>query len=211
MAVSSNQIMKSQELFVGEEGRSDPTHIVLRDWITSGVPTDLIPRDAQFPATFDRSVWPREEDLTEGPVRNQTSGRNILELTPLRPCRPAAGQSASRWRLCMSLVSSRGYLARSVREACEVKAIEHTTQRPSGWAGLGYDVLDAGLAMSALLNCGEAGQVAAWDVLRRNRAVLTKYYLWPTIAIAEHYAEVMKQIVPRHAPFDVVGLYICTG
>src|SRR5437868_8722820 len=116
MAASKRDI---QEVFVGEELRASPTTIVLSNWLSSGVPSGLLPADAQFPATFDRSVWPREEDLTEGPLPARSEPRNILELTALRPCE-ALGAAGSQWRLCVSLATSRGHLARSVREACDL-------------------------------------------------------------------------------------------
>ena len=198
--------MRTQELFVGEELRASPKVIVLSDFLP-GVPSDVLATDAIFPATFDRSVWPTEEDLVEGPLETSAERRNILDLSPLRPCTDSKERSS--WRLCLSLVSGRGNLARSVKEACQVKAIPHTEEKPAGWMRLGYDVLDASLTMSGLLNCGDSARDAAWQVLRRRKERLTKYYLWPTVAIAEEFAAAIKDLVPEHAPFEVVGLYLC--
>lgn len=199
-----------KELFVGEERRSSPAGIVLGDWLRSEIPTGLVPTDVEFPATFDRSVWPSEEDLMTGPIAGQ-SDRNILELSPLRPCTSSVGEESSDWRLGVSLLSFRGSLTRSVREACQRNAIEHAAERPAGWTLIGCDVLDSGLAISGLLNCGQAGQDVAWRLLRRHGLMLTKHYLWPTVEIAEEFASQMTQLIPDHAPFEAVGLYLCRG
>lgn len=198
--------MRIQELFVGEDLRASPKVIVLTDFLP-GVPSDVLATDVLFPATFDRSVWPTEEDLVEGPLKAPAERRNILELSPLRPCTDSKERSC--WRLCLSLVSDRGSLVRSVKEACEVNAIPHADRQPAGWTRLGYDVLDASLTMSGLLNCGGSAQDAAWQVLRRRKERLTKYYLWPTVAVAEEFAAAIRDLVPEHAPFEVVGLYLC--
>lgn len=202
--------METQELFVGEESRISPNAIDLATWLPSGVPLGFLPQDAQFPATFDRSVWPREDDLAERPPVGNSPTSNILGLNPLRPCMTNA-LGASVWRLCVSLISSRGFLVRSIREACRGNAIEYSENKPTEWKWIGYDVVDSGLATSGLLNLGTVGQDAAWKVLRRRAEKLTKYYLWSKIESAVEFAAELDGSVPPHAPFEVVGLYLCTS
>lgn len=200
----------TQEVFVGEESRVSPKVIDLASWLPTGVPLGLLPQGAHFPATLDRSVWPREDDLAERPSVSDSPTGNILGLTPLHPC-TATAMGASDWRLCVSLVSSRGSLVRSIRAACSAKAIEYSETKPAGWKWVGYDVVDSGLAMSGLLNFGTAGQEAAWKVLRRRGEKLTKYYLWSKIESAAEFAAELDGSVPPHAPFEMVGLYLCTS
>jgi hypothetical protein len=198
------------ELYVGEESRTSPAAVDLRQWIASGIPSSVVEAGAQFPVTFDRSVWPNQDDLKVGPIPITSPETNILDLTPMGMCkggRPWDGSSACR--LSISLTTFRGSLTRAVREGCEVNAIKHRTEKPPGWISVGYDVLDSGLATSGLLNCGPAAQDAAWELLRRHKRMLNRYVLWPSPDIAKEYALQLDKLISDHGPFEVVGLHIC--
>jgi hypothetical protein len=74
---------------------------------------------------------------------------------------------------------------------------------------MGYDVMDSGLAVSGLLNCGDGAVEIAEKLLTDAAMQLTQFYLWPSPEIAEQYACRLDQVAPDHAPFEVVGLYRC--
>lgn len=210
MVVPDVSTRATQELFVGEESRASPNGIDLASWLPTGVPLEFLPRDPQFPATFDRSVWPRQDDLAERPTASASPTSNILGLASLRPCMTNA-MGASVWRLCVSLVSFRGSLVRTIREACSANAIKCAETKPTGWKWIGYDVVDSGLVTSGFLNFGTAGQDAAWKVLRRRGEKLTEHYLWSKIESAVEFAAELDSSVPPHSPFEVLGLYLCTS
>jgi hypothetical protein len=80
---------------------------------------------------------------------------------------------------------------------------------PQGWTRIGYDVLDSGLAISGLLNCGSASVGLARRILGKYGIGLNRFYLWPSSEVAAEYAAEIDSLVRDHAPFEVVGLYAC--
>jgi hypothetical protein len=190
---------------VGEETRCDPLRTDFSGWLRGRIASLPIRRPPAFPASFDRAVWPRHEDVELEPVTIPATGqsRNILELYPIGPCENPA--SEGDWRIAITLITRRGTIARAVDRslAAEEKPILRN------WALMGYDVVDSGLAISGLLNCGDGAVEIAEKLLSDTAMQLTQFYLWPSPAIAESYAHSLDQVAPDHAPFEVLGLYRC--
>lgn len=195
------------ELPVGEEIRCDPFHTDFSTWLRGGIASLPIQGPPLFPASFDRSVWPRPEDVEPGEVSITVieRPRNILELFPIQTCDKTTPDG--NWRIGATLLTNRGTIARAVTRSLEPEI------KPmlNNWTLMGYDVVDSGLAISGLLNCGAVAIEIAKKLLADRAMLLTQFYLWPFPEIAESYASQLDQVIQGHAPFEVVGLYFCQG
>ncbi len=193
------------EIPVGEEIRCNPFHTDFSTWLRGGITSLPIQGSPLFPASFDRSVWPRPEDVEPGEVSNTVAGRprNILELFPIQSCEKTTLDG--HWRIGATLLTSRGTIASAITRSLksEIKPMLNN------WTLMGYDVVDSGLAISGLLNCGTVAVEIAKKLLDDQASLLTQFYLWPFPEIAESYACQLDQAIQDHAPFEIVGLYFC--
>lgn len=202
------------ELIAGEEMRRDPGTLEFSLWLRDEVLN--LPHDstAQFPASFDRSVWARPEDLDELPAQSasqtQHEEKNILELAPIKSRRNIDDQPliSKDWRIAATLVTFRGSISQALKRVSEQEPAAALWAMPQGWTRVGYDVLDSGLAISGLLNCGSASVELARRILGKYSIKLNRFYLWPSSEVAAEYAAELDKLVPDHAPFEVVGLYV---
>jgi len=204
LRVAENSQMK-EELPAGEEIRCDPLCTDFSSWRHGRIASLPIRRPPAFPASFDRAVWPRHEDEELGTVTIPATSkpRNILELYPIQPCENPV--SEGDWRIAVTLLTRRGTIARAVSRAL----IAEEKPMLRNWVLMGYDVMDSGLAISGLLNCGDGAVEIAEKLLSDWAMQLTQFYLWPSPEIAESYAHRLDQVARDHAPFEVVGLYRC--
>lgn len=192
-------------LFVGEETRLPPSNVDFSDWISQAT-LELVGENVRFPASFDRAVWPRPEDVES--TRSAVKGRNILELEPIQPCEKV--ESSRPPRIALALTTFNGVLTQAVREGALKSGVGPRHDLP-GWRLLGFDVLDSGLAMSGLLNFGHAVLPIAREVLKMRGEKLNGFLLWPTRESADEYQKRLDSVIGAHAPFEVAGLFTCSS
>jgi hypothetical protein len=72
------------------------------------------------------------------------------------------------------------------------------------WTRLGYDVADGSFFPSALSNCGlgATGEGIAWATH------LNEHHLFRELDLARRFRARVDELVPEHAPFLVLGLYL---
>lgn len=201
-----------RELVAGEELRCNPDDVDFSPWLRQEVLSLPCHGPVRFPASFDRSVWPRPEDLDskrgQSAAQDRPGAKNVLELVPATDCE-RSGSHVNEWRIAATLVTFRGALSQAFKRGCEAQSPATAWIFPRGWLLLGYDVLDSGLAISGLLNCGSPAVENARSVLQRHRVELNRFCLWSTPKPAGEFASELDRLVSDHAPFEVMGLYAC--
>ena len=205
-----------KELTAGQEWRCNPYTQDSSLWLREEVLRLAHDSTAQFPASFDRAIWPRPEDLEDVPahypMQAEQAGANALELLPIGISnKNEISVGSDYWRVAVTLVTFHGPISQALRKASEQKYAANQWEMPDGWILVGYDVLDSGLAIGGLLNCGSPPIELAHRILEKTNSRLNRFYLWPNSAIAAEYAAGLDALVPAHAPFDVVGLYLCAN
>jgi len=197
--LSLERALRDQRVLVaGQDERVSPDLIDTSEFVTDDV-IKLAPKGFRFPISFDRSVWPRPCDLD---ASAKPAASRLLELEPFHACGGLGG-----WRLGAALLTFSGPLASKLKEMKDYPASPPDSYR--GWAMVGFDVMDHGLALSGLLNLGEVGHSVAAKTAESTSSGLNEFLLWRSSDSARRFADLMSTAVSAHAPFEVLALYLC--
>lgn len=171
----------------------------------------LVP-DIDAPLSADVDVWPvaSENEIGEELFADYVSGEyeaaNGLGVFQLRSGSNsgALGLAASK----LNVVGISADQADADRLMSKYLISRNSIATPSDIALklLGFDVCDDAL-ISGLMNCG-VGVFQRNDLVKRFKIFINEYGLFDRFDIAQDFAGVIDGLVPEHAPFIPIGLFV---
>ncbi len=172
----------------------------------------LLREDVKRPLSTDYLVWPTVFDLYEsrqlsGPTHEgsiQDLWSNLDELERcLRSRRTPASQHC--WIIGVTVIADvndtdKARMSSIAKSPTEPPMVSET------WKFLGYDVSDRWL-LSGVSNCLHNGMPEFRELKAQWKTCLNSFHLFTDLCDATGFKTVIDQVVQRHAPFSVFGLW----